>query len=149
MDDGVQEVRLRTLRWLADHDPPGNLAGMKPLCATIAERYAVSLLRKAKVRGRYEVDLGDDEDADDHERPTPSGEQRDPVDAGRQLEVAAELFREGRMPEHGVDILEGVACNCTYEEIGADLELTAGAVEGRTRTMRRLFKRRIEDRGMG
>ncbi len=36
-------------------------------------------------------------------------EQRDPVDAGRQLEVLAQIFRERRMPEHGVDILEGVA----------------------------------------
>jgi DNA-directed RNA polymerase specialized sigma24 family protein len=53
------------------------------------------------------------------------------------------------MPEHGVEILEGVACACTYEEVGEDLDLTAGAVEGRMRTMRRRFKRRIVDRGMG
>jgi hypothetical protein len=115
---------------------------------TIAERYAVSLLRKKKVRERYEAELGDDEDADDHELRTPSGEQRDPVDAGRQLEVAAELFREGRMPEHGVDILEGVACDCTYKEVGDDLKLSARAVEGRIGTMRQLFKQRIVQRRM-
>ena len=47
----------------------------------------------------------------------PSGRQRDPVDTGRQLEVLAQLFREKKMPADGVDILEGIACRCTREEI--------------------------------
>ena len=149
LPDGVQEVRRRALAWFVDHEPPADLAGMKTLCATIAKRYAISLRRKKEISDRYEGVLADGQDADDYELPTPSGEQRDPVDAGRQLELAAELFREGRMPEHGVDILEGVACDCTYQEVGDDLGLTARAVEGRMGTMRRLFKRRIRQRGWG
>jgi hypothetical protein len=42
-----------------------------------------------------------------------SGARRDPVDAGRQLEVLAQLFREKAMPPDGVDILEGLASRCT------------------------------------
>jgi DNA-directed RNA polymerase specialized sigma24 family protein len=147
--DGLQEVLLRALLWFVDHEPPGDLEGMKALCATIAHRYAVDRLRRKDVKDKYEGTLGEQEEPDDYELPTPSGEQRDPVDAGRQLEVAAGLFRERRMPEHGVDILEGVACECTFEEVGEDVGITAGAVEGRLRTMRRVFKRRIEERGMG
>jgi DNA-binding NarL/FixJ family response regulator len=64
----------------------------------------------------------------------------------RALEVAAELFREGKMPEHGVDILEGVACRCSHEEIGADLGISDRTVEGRLKTMRRVFKRKNRTR---
>jgi DNA-directed RNA polymerase specialized sigma24 family protein len=147
--DGLQEVRLRALVWFVNHEPPGDLRGMKALCAKIAERYAIDLLRKKNVSDKYQGVLGEDEEPDEYELPTPSGEQRDPVDAGRQLEVAAELFREGRMPEHGVDILEGAACECTFKEVAADLDITERAVEGRLKTMRKLFKGRIEERRMG
>ena len=53
------------------------------------------------------------------------------------------------MPEHGVDILEGVASGCDHTEIGEDLGITHRAVEGRLKTMRKLFQRRIAERGMG
>ena len=146
--DGLQEVRLRALEWFVHHEPPGDLEGMKALCASIAKRHAIDCLRRKEGReARGHVGLCDD--ADEHELPRPSGSQRDPVDAGRQLEVAAGLFREGKMPEHGVDILEGVACACEYEEIGQDLGITADTVRGRLRTMRRAFRRRIEEHGMG
>jgi RNA polymerase sigma factor (sigma-70 family) len=143
--DGLQEVRLRALEWFVHHDPPGDLEGMKGLCASIAKRYAIDCLRRKEGReARGHVGLCDD--ADEHELPRPSGQQRDPVDAGRQLEVAAALFREGKMPEHGVDILEGVACQCTHEEIGADLGISDRTVEGRLKTMRRVFKRKNRTR---
>jgi DNA-directed RNA polymerase specialized sigma24 family protein len=147
--DGLQEVRRRALEWFVDHEPPAALKGMKTLCATIAHRYAVDRLRHEEVADDVEGQLGDEEEPDDYELPTPSCEQRDPVDAARQLEEAAQLFREGRMPEHGVDILEGVACGCDHAEIGEDLGITHRAVEGRLKTMRKLFGQRIAERGMG
>jgi DNA-directed RNA polymerase specialized sigma24 family protein len=147
--DGLQEVRLRALSWFVSHQPPADLRGMKALCAKLAERYAIDRLRRKAVSAKYQGALGEDEEPDDYELPTPSGEQRDPVDDGRQLEVAAELFREGRMPEHGVDILEGVACRCRYGKVAKPLGITARAVEGRLKTMRKLFRQRIEERGMG
>jgi hypothetical protein len=74
--------------------------------------------------------------------------ERDPVDARRQLEVLAQLFREGRMPEHGVDILEGIASRCKLKTIAKELELTDRAVEGRIGTMRDLFRARMVRLGL-
>jgi hypothetical protein len=73
---------------------------------------------------------------------------RDPVDTERQLEVLADLFREGEMPEHGVDILEGVACGRTYEEIGQALKITKASAEARMRQMKKVWRRRMVDLGM-
>jgi FixJ family two-component response regulator len=64
------------------------------------------------------------------------------VDAGRQLEVLAQLFREKRMPENGVDILQEVASGSPQEEIAQDLEVTVDTVDGRMRMMRDRFRRR-------
>ncbi len=119
---------------------------MKALCAKIARDYAVDCIRKKKFRDRYDVGLC--EFPDDYSPPGPSGEQRDPVDAARQLEEAAALFREGIMPEDGVDILEGVASGCSYPEIGEDLGISARAVRGRLNTMRKRFRERLEEREM-
>ena len=146
-EDGLGEVRLRAVR--AFHRgvvPPATVDEMKAFCAKIARDLAIDRARKKRLEHKWCV--GPCENPDEYASPQPSGEQRDPVDAGRQLEVAAELFREGRMPEHGAGILEGLACKCTHAEVGEDLGLTARAVEGRMRTMRRLFRRRIVHRGM-
>jgi FixJ family two-component response regulator len=62
--------------------------------------------------------------------------------------VLAQLFREGRMPEHGVDILEGVASSCTHEEIAEDLGITDRAVEWHLGVMRRTFRARMAKLGM-
>jgi hypothetical protein len=62
---------------------------------------------------------------------------------------AAGLFREGRMPEHGVDIPEGAASACTHGEIAQELGISDRTVEGRLKTMRKAFRQRIEERGMG
>ena len=150
--DGLQEVRRRALEWFVDHEPPAALKGMKTLCATIAQRYAIDRLRRKEWRescGDQGLLVDEEDDPDNYELPRPSSEARDPVDAGRQLEVAAGLFREGRMPEHGVDILEGAASACTHGEIAQDLGISDRTVEGRLKTMRKTFRRRIEERGMG
>lgn len=148
LPDGRQEVKLRALtRFDEGYEAPETLDAMKAFCAKLARDYAVDCLRKKKFRDRYDVGLC--EAPDDYSPVAPSGEQRDPVDAQRQLEEAAALFREGQMPEHGVDILEGVASGCTHKEIGDELGITDRAVEGRLRTMRKRFKKRISERGLG
>jgi DNA-directed RNA polymerase specialized sigma24 family protein len=70
------------------------------------------------------------------------------VDAGRQLEVAADLFRKGRMPELGVDILDAVAAEYSYQKVAEELGLTASTVRGRVRAMRNRFREAIVERGM-
>ncbi len=47
------------------------------------------------------------------------------------------------MPEHGVDILEGVAAGCTYEQIASGLGITERAVEGRMGTMLDAYRKRM------
>jgi DNA-directed RNA polymerase specialized sigma24 family protein len=111
----------------------------------IARNHAIDLLRSAEKNAR---DLVGRCDADEYTRLEYGAEQRDPVDAGRPLEVLAQLFREGRMPQDGVDILEGVASRCTQEEIAQDLGITVDAVDRRMRTMRKAFRLRMARLGM-
>ena len=74
--------------------------------------------------------------------------RRDPVDAGRQLEVAAQLFREGRMPPHGVEILEGVATGYTYKQIASGLRINEELARWRMREMCRIYRTRMAKLGM-
>src|ERR1035438_9201164 len=74
---------------------------MIALCAEIARNHAIDLARKAECRKR---DLMARCERDEYCPPQFGTKQRDPVDAGRQLEVLAQLFREGRMPDGGVEI---------------------------------------------
>jgi hypothetical protein len=74
--------------------------------------------------------------------------QRDPVDAGTQLEVLATLFREGKMPPHGVDILEGFAAGCSYEEIAEGLGISADTAEWRMRRMKEIYRTRMAKLGL-
>jgi len=78
----------------------------------------------------------------------PSGLLRDPVDAGRQLEVLAQLFREKKMPPDGVDILEGVACRCTWAEIAEPLGISEDLAETRYRRMKDTYRRRMTKLGL-
>ncbi len=147
-EDGLAEVRLRAIR--AFHrgvEPPATVDEMKAFCAKIARDLAIDRARRKKLERRWCA--GPCEDPDEYSPLQPSGEQRDPVDAARQLEVAAQLFREGRMPEGGVDILEGIASKCTYAEVAEDFGISSPAVQGRLKTMRKAFKKRIVDRDMG
>jgi DNA-directed RNA polymerase specialized sigma24 family protein len=118
---------------------------MKALCAKIARDHAIDLLRKADKRRRDFVGRCD---PDEYTPLEYGAKQRDPVDAGRQLEVLAQLFRERRMRRDGVDILEGVASRCTHQEIAEDLGITDQAVKGRLGTMRRVFRARMARLGL-
>jgi RNA polymerase sigma factor (sigma-70 family) len=146
LQDGVQEVYVKVLTAFRRGTPiPTDVAGMRALCATVAQNLAVDELRKA---GKRKHDSLETVDPEDHWQLQSRVEQRDPVDARRQLEVLAQLFREGRMPEHGVDILEGVASRCTQQEIGEGLGITVDAIERRMRTMRKAFRARMARLGM-
>lgn len=149
-EDGLGEVRLRAVACFnRGLPPPATVGGMTALCAKIARDYAIDVLRRKDSEERDGDHAGLCEDPDAFVPVEPSGPQRDPVDAARQLEVAAGLFREGRMPDGGVEILEGIASGCTYEEVAKDLGISSGAVQGRLKTMRRQFNARIAERAMG
>jgi RNA polymerase sigma factor (sigma-70 family) len=145
LQDAVQDVYVKALTSFQRSPAPPDLERMKAFCALIARNHAIDELRKADFRKR---DLVGTCDADQYTPLEYGAAQRDPVDAGRQLEVLAQLFREGRMPEDGVDILEGVASRCTQEEIAQDLGITVDAVDRRLRTMRKAFRQRMAKLGM-
>ncbi len=150
LQDGLQDVYVRALTAFGKPGTrvPADLREMKAFCAAIAKKHAMATLRKESRRERLGHAGICEEDADEH-TPLEYGApvQRDPVDAARQLEVAAQLFREGRMPEQGVDILEGVAEGRTHEEIAQQLRITADTVEGRMRMMRDRYRSRMAKAG--
>jgi len=148
IEDALQDVYVKSLRAFRKKDAqvPADLHAMKAFCATVAKNYAIDTRKAADKRERDFVGLCDD--PDEYSPLEYGAEQRDPVDAGRQLAVLAQLFREGRMPEDGVDILEGIASGCTHEEIALELEITTDTVEGRVRRMRERFRRRLAKLGM-
>jgi hypothetical protein len=125
---------------------PTDLRKMKAFCAGVAKRHACKTLRDA---ARQTRDLVGNCEPDEY-TPLESGvtRERDPVDRDRQLEVLAQMFRQGLMPEHGVDILEGIASRCKLKTIAADLGITERAVEGRIGTMRDLFRARMVRLGL-
>jgi RNA polymerase sigma factor (sigma-70 family) len=142
---GLREVYIRALRFFRLHEAPQDLYGMKAFCATVARNYAIDQHRKAS---RRRADLAAKCKRAEYGWVEQEPVTRDPVDADRQLEVLADLFRENRMPEHGVEILEGVVSKCRYEEIGQDLGITADAVERRMRTMRKALRMRMARLGL-
>jgi len=151
LQDGMQDVFVRALTAFGKGTAriPADLREMKAFCASIAKKLAMATLRKDARRERLGHVGICDADADEY-APLEYGapQQRDPVDAGRQLEVAAQLFREGRMPAQGVEILEGVADRCTHEEIAQELRITADTVKGRMRMMRERYRTRMARLGM-
>ncbi len=145
IEDARQDVLVKVLVAIKDAPAPADLEQMKALCALIAERHAISGLRKAAVRAR---DIAAGCEVDELAPLTPSVEQRDPVDAGRELEALAQLFRENRMPPDGVDILEGVASGCTWAEIAEPLEISEDVAEARYRRMKETYRRRMARLGL-
>jgi len=145
IEDGRQDVYVKVLVAMKRGAAPANLDEMIALSTLIAERHAIDALRKAAVRAR---DLVEGCDPDELAPLGPPIPRRDPVDTGRQLEVLAQLFREDEMPPGGVDILEGVACKCTHEEIAQDLGIEPSLVKWRMHQMRKVYRRRMEKLGL-
>jgi len=147
-EDALQDVYVKALGAFRERTPvPVDLRGMKNLCAAIARNYVIDLQRKAAKRERDGY-AGLVEDADEYTPLEYGAEQRDAVDARRQLEVLAQLFREGRMPQDGVAILEGIACRCTLKKIAKELGINMWAVRGRMDTMRKVSRARMAELGM-
>jgi len=140
IEDARQDVYAKALVAIRRGRAPAEPEGMKNFCVKIAEDYAIDLLRKADVRAMVLVEGCRPEEL----APLRSSRaQRDPVDAGRQLEVLAQLFRERKMPADGVDILEGVACRCTHGQIALDLGIEPNLVKWRLHQMRKVYRRRL------
>lgn len=148
LQDGMQDVFIRVLTACKrGARVPADLREMKAFCAAVAKRYAEATRRRDANRRR----LGDagicEKDADEFTQPECGvPEEREAVDAerrmDRQLEALADLFREGRMPEHALQILEGLASNRPRKKIAADLGISDHAVQGRMKTMLENLRKR-------
>jgi RNA polymerase sigma factor (sigma-70 family) len=146
LEDAIQDVHVKVLASFQNGAPvPSDLDAMKALCATVARHHAIDTLRR---RRASKLDVRFTGDPERHALPEPTRRTRDPVDARRQLEVLRDLFREGKMPERGADILEGVAWGVTYDQLARELGISHRAVEGRLRTMRRLYRARMSRLGL-
>ncbi len=146
--DGLQEVRFRAVQAFSKgKTPPGNVDEMKAFCARIARNYVIDLWRKQEDAEEH-GDAGLCEDPDEFFPLPGTQEERDPVDAKRQLAVAKSLFDRGLMPSRGQSILEGVAFEIPYRKLGRELQLTSKTVKWRLKTMRDLFRAELEKLGM-
>lgn len=148
LQDGLQDVFVRVLTACRrGARVPADLREMKAFCAAVAKRYAKATYRlNARHERRGYAGLCD---ADEHTAlEYGDGEQHDPVDTGRhldrQLEALAQLFRERRMPEHSLEILEGIASNRSQKEIASDLGISWRAVAGRMGTMLDNLRKRTD-----
>lgn len=142
MEDGVGEVRVRVLSALArGAEAPRDVDAMKAFATKVGRDFAVDGLRKQRTAWKYTD--GPTDEADKHSAPELEFETRDPVDARRALDATVALFREGKMPDKGVEILQGVADCGTYGEIAEQLSISDRAVQGRLKTMRRAVQRRL------
>lgn len=145
LDDTMHDVYVTLLEAFARGVAPADLGEMMAFSTKVAKDHAIDVLRKKESDAR---DLAEPCAASEYYPLRRVVEQRDAAEAGQQLEALAQLFREGKMPEHGVDILEGVASGCTYADIGEGLSLTAASVEARMRQMRKVYRRRMVKLGL-
>jgi len=145
IEDARQDVYAKALKAIRRGRAPAETEEMRNFCVKIAEEYAIDLLRKADVRAMVLVGGCRPEELAPLRS---SGAQRDPVDAGRQLEVLAQLFRQRKMPADGVDILEGAACRCTWAEIAEPLGISEDLAETRYRRMKDTYRRRMAKLGL-
>lgn len=145
LEDTTQDVRVRLLEAFARGVAPADLGEMMAFSTKVARDHAIDVLRK---RASDAEDLAEPCAPADYHPQRRLIEQRDAVDAERQLEALARLFRDGEMPPLGVDILEGFACGHSYAEIGESLGINADVAEWRMRTMRKLYRKRMTKLGL-
>jgi DNA-directed RNA polymerase specialized sigma24 family protein len=147
--DGLQEVRCRAIE--AFHkglEPPATVGEMKAYCARIARNYVIDLWREQAENAKL-GDTGLCEDPDEFFPLPGSHEERDPVDAKRELAVARSLFQRGKMPARGQAILEGVAWDIPYRKLARELHLTTKTVEVRMKRIREVFREELDALGIG
>jgi DNA-directed RNA polymerase specialized sigma24 family protein len=145
VQDGLQDVYVKALESFQRKAPPDTLERMMALCAEIAKNHAIDELRKERTR---KADLAAKCKRKEYGWIEREPVSRDPVDAARQLEVLADLFRKGRMPEHGVDILHGVVLGRTFGQIAEACGISEELAKWRMREMKRIFRVRLAELGM-
>jgi DNA-directed RNA polymerase specialized sigma24 family protein len=144
--DFVAEVQTRVLAYLERNAPPKDRPGWEGLFIGIARNYLMDRDARRKTAKKYNA--GPCEAPDEHAPFAPSGEQRDPVDAKRQLDVLLGMFERGEMPELGREILEGVADGVKIPAIGRELGLPGKEVRKRLTAMRRAYFKRLHLMGL-
>lgn len=153
LQDGLQDVFVRALTaFKRGARVPADLREMKAFCAAIAKKYAMATYRLNARRGRRGhagICEGDADEYTQLEYGVP--ERHDAVDTERhlegQLEVLEALFKERRMPERGLEILEGIAGNRSRKEIASELGISDRAVQGRMGTMLEKLRKRVGQLG--
>lgn len=146
VQDAMQDVFVKALAAFRTGTPvPADLRAMKAYCAAIAKNHAIDGRRKADKRKQ---DLLAAVDPEEYAPLEYGAERRDPADARRQLAVLADLFREGRMPQDGATILEGVATRATYKEIAEGLDISEELARWRMREMTRIYRHRMAKLGI-
>jgi DNA-directed RNA polymerase specialized sigma24 family protein len=146
--DGLQEVRCRAIQAFSEGlPPPATVDEMKAFCGRIARNYVIDLWREQEDAEQH-GDAGLCEDPDEFFPLPGSYEERDPVDAKRQLAVAKSLFERGLMPVAGQAIIEGVAWEIPYRKLARELHLTVDTVKSRLKRMREVFGEEIDRLGM-
>jgi DNA-directed RNA polymerase specialized sigma24 family protein len=145
VQDGLQDVYVKALESFRRKPPPDTLERMMALCSVIAKNHAISAKREAASR---RADLAAPCTRAEYGVVEREPVRRDAVDAEKQLEVLAGLFRDGKMPPQGVDILEGFSSGCSYAEIGESLGISADTAEWRLREMKEIYRRRLAKLGL-
>jgi DNA-directed RNA polymerase specialized sigma24 family protein len=146
MDDAVADVQVAAIQVARTKRMPAHLGEWKALMVTIAVRWAIDRLRHREVVFLH--DAGPCEDPDAFLSPTLEWEERDPIDTKRYLAALKDLFDSGKMPEHGAEILWGVADGVPHEEIAAELGISRSTVDNRLFRMRVKFRTRLAALGM-
>ena len=146
LEAGVHAVRTKVIdAFERGARAPTRLDGMRHFATVVARSHAIEARRNAETT--EEVVLGA-RNPELFVALIDGCAERDPIDARRQLEVLAELFRAGEMPEDGADILEAVGSECTFAEIAEDLGISRDDVRHRLKKMRSIYRRRMRERGL-
>ena len=147
LPDAVAEVHRRALEAATRGHAPLEVAALRALCTRIARDYAIDTARCHKARSLY--NLGPCEDPDEHADERTLSWGQDPVDEKRMVDILRGQITNGEMPEHAVPILEAEAEGVARGVVAEELGLTAWTVEGRLRAMRKRFRARLAELGVG
>jgi DNA-directed RNA polymerase specialized sigma24 family protein len=135
-EDLTQDVIERALR---TSQPPPNLQECVALVRKIATDLAIDHSKLA--RGRAKYNAGPYENPDDVPAlaPTP-GQERDPIDAGRQLEVLNREIAAGNLTARQLSIVERNAEQASHAEIASQLQLAPQTVRNELGAARRVAR---------
>jgi DNA-directed RNA polymerase specialized sigma24 family protein len=145
LEDAVAEVQRRAVHAAVRGRAPTTIPTLRALCLRIARDYAIDETRKQQVRAKYDVGLCEDPDAYANDQ----DDGRDPVDRRRLLGILREQIANGEMPEHAEAILVAAAEGVPRRVLADELGLTERAVEGRLLAMRRRFRVKLGELGLG